>query len=159
MRTARIAVLTAVMVGWAGAAFAGPAALNVPPGYRATVVPAGRAELYFIKPGNHLDMTVTFKAMMRDGAQPVTATILQDVLVLDTLDKDGMHAVLLALNPNEAQYAMLSLTEGYRINFTIRGKGDVELHPMEIASFQRLYSDGPDKAPGKEASDKTPAKN
>jgi len=159
MKTMRMAVFAAVIMVWAGAAFAGAAELNVPPGYRATVVPAEMAELHYIKPGDRLDMTVTFDAVLKNGSQMVTATILQNVLVLDTVDKGGLHAVVLALNPNEAQYAMLSLTKNYRINFTLRGKGDVEMHPMEIAGFQKLFGGDSDNKPEKEEPGTAPAKN
>lgn len=75
------------------------------------------------------------------------------------MDKDGLHAVVLALNPNEAQYAMLSLTEGCRIHFTIRGKGDTEMHPMEIASFMKLLRGNPGEKPaGEPAGKPAPAK-
>jgi Flp pilus assembly protein CpaB len=49
-------------------------------------------------------------------------------------DKMG---VSLALNPNEAQYLALSQQQG-QVSIVVRGLGDVELHPMEIASFKRL---------------------
>lgn len=132
----------------------------VPLGYRAVVLPVAAAELAFIKPGSRLDMTVTFSALLKDDRkEQVTATILQNVLVLDTLDKGGVRALVLALNPNEAQYANLSMSEGYRINFTIRNPGDLELHPMEIASFRRLIRGGPEEKSGEEKEEKKePAK-
>ena len=43
----------------------------------------------------------------------------------------------LALNPQEAQYLSLSFKEG-EVSIIVRGLGDVEIHPMEIASFKRL---------------------
>ena len=46
-------------------------------------------------------------------------------------------ALSLALNPNEAQYLALSMKQG-EVAVIVRGLGDVELHPMEIASFKRL---------------------
>lgn len=149
MKITRIAVFAAVMTLCAGAAFAGAAKLNVPAGYRATVVPTERLELHYIKPGDRLDMTVTFDAVMKDGTQTITATILQNVLVLGTVDKGDLHGVVLALNPNEAQYAMLALKKSYRINFTIRGQGDMELHPMEIAGFHKLLRATADDKPAK----------
>lgn len=130
--------------------------MKVPPGYRATVVQADKAEFLFIKPGDRLDMLVTFDAVMKDNSkEKVTASILQNVLVLDTVSKDGVNAVVLALNPNEAQYAMLSL--GYQVHFTIRGKGDTELHPMEIASFKRLLRGDSDEKPAKKEDPAKPA--
>ena len=148
MKKMKMLALTAVLAGCAGASFA--AELAVPPGYRATVVPAEKAELLFIKPGDRLDMLVTFDAVMKDDRkEKVTASILQNVLVLDTAIKDGVCAGVVALNPNEAQYAMLSLA--YQVHFTIRGKDDMALHPMEIATFKRLIrSDSDEKPVGKE---------
>ena len=150
MKTMKMLLLAAVAAVCAGTGFA--AELNAPMGYRATVVAAEKAELLFIKPGDRLDMTVTFNALMGDNRkETVTATILQNVLVLDKADKGGVHAVVIALNPNEAQYAMLSLNEGYKVHFTIRGKGDTEMHPMEIASFKKLIRSTPEEKPaGKE---------
>jgi Flp pilus assembly protein CpaB len=137
MKTFKMLAIAAVLALGAGYGFA--AELAVPPGYRAVVVPVEKAELAFIKPGSRLDMTVTFSALLKDDRKElVTATILQNLLVLATLDKGGTRALVLALNPNEAQYANLSMAEGYRINFIIRNPGDRELHPMEIASFRRL---------------------
>ena len=127
--------------------------MKVPPGYRATVVPTDKAGFLFIKPG---DMLVTFDALMKDSSkEKVTASILQNVLVLDTVCKDGVYAVVVALNPNKAHYAMLSLA--YQIHFTIRGKGDTEMHPMHIASFKRLIKSDPDYKPARKEEPSKPA--
>lgn len=159
MKTFKTLAMAAVLS--LGAALGFAAELAVPPGYRAVVVPVEKSELAFIKPGSRLDMTVTFSALLKDDRKElVTATILQNLLVLATLDKGGVRALVLALNPNEAQYANLSMAEGYRINFIIRGKGDMEMHPMEIASFRRLIRGGDEEKPAekKEADKKEPAK-
>ena len=154
MKKMKLVLLAAVMTVCAGAGLA--AEMQVPPGYRAVVVPADKAEFLFIKPGARIDMLVTFDARMKDDTkEKVTASILQNVLVLDTVCKDGINAVVLALNPNEAQYAMLSLA--YQIHFTIRGKGDTELHPMEIASFKRLIKGDPEEKPAKKEEPAKPA--
>jgi len=117
--------------------------------------------LKLLKPGDHIDILVTFDAVMGDNRkEKVTATILQNVLVLgvgadlgqgmsaaqlkqkqkaasaDQAFSDKM-GVSLALNPNEAQYLALSQQQG-QVSIVVRGLGDVELHPMEIASFKRL---------------------
>ncbi len=157
MKNVKILGLAALLMAGAAGLFA--AELAVPPGYRAVVVPAEKAELMFIKPGGRVDMMVTFKAIMNDERKEnVTATLLQNVLVLDTVDKDGVRAAVLALNPNEAQYAMLSLGGNCQVHFSVRGKGDTEMHPMEIASFKRLIrSDADDKPADKDEAAK-PAK-
>jgi Flp pilus assembly protein CpaB len=156
MKKMKLVLLTAVMAVCAAGANAEDLNMKVPPGYRATVVPADKAEFLFIKPGDRLDMLVTFDAQMKDNSkEKVTASILQNVLVLDTVCKGGVYAVVLALNPNEAQYAMLSL--GYQVHFTIRGKGDTEMHPMEIASFRRLIKGDSDDKPAKKEEPAKPA--
>ena len=135
--------------------------VKVPPGYRGCLLPMENDLLRLVKPGDRVDILVTFDAVMGDNRkEKVTATILQNVLVLGVgsnlgqgmssaqakakeksesvdqsfSDKMGMS---LALNPNEAQYLSLSQEQG-KVSVVVRGLGDVELHPMEIASFKRL---------------------
>lgn len=135
--------------------------VKVPPGYRGCLLPLESDLLKLVKPGDRVDILVTFEAVMGDNRkEKVTATILQNVLVLGVganlgqgmssaqakakdkaesadagfSDKMGMS---LALNPNEAQYLSLSQEQG-KVSVVVRGLGDVELHPMEIASFKRL---------------------
>ena len=156
MKKMKLVLLTAIMAVCAVGAKAEDLNMKVPTGYRATVVQADKAEFLFIKPGDRLDMLVNFDALMKnDTKEKVTATILQNVLVLDTVCKDGIYAVVLALNPNEAQYTMLSYA--YQIHFTIRGKGDMEMHPMEIASFKRLIRGDSEEKPAKKEEPAKPA--
>ena len=135
--------------------------VKVPPGYRGCVLPLENDLLRLIKPGDRVDILVSFDAVMGDNRkEKVTATILQNVLVLGVgsnlgqglsiaqakdkaksesadqafSDKMGLS---LALNPNEEQYLSLSQEQG-KVSVVVRGLGDVELHPMEIASFKRL---------------------
>ena len=135
--------------------------VKVPPGYRGCVLPLENDLLRLIKPGDRVDILVTFDAVMGDNRkEKVTATILQNVLVLGVGTNLGQGlsgqqakakaaaesadqafsekaALSLALNPNEAQYLALSSKQG-DVVVVVRGLGDVELHPMEIASFKRL---------------------
>ena len=112
------------------------------PGYRAVSLPVPGYQAFFLKPGDRVDLLVTFEALMADDYKEiVTATILQDNVVLnvsrpETLD--GVGVVQLMCNPNEAQYAALSLAEGKRLSFIRRAPDDTELHPMEMASFKKL---------------------
>lgn len=135
--------------------------VKVPPGYRGCILPLDSEMLKLLKPSDHIDVLVTFDAVMGDNRkEKVTATILQNVLVLgvgadlgqgmsaqqlkakqkaasaDQAFSDKM-GISLALNPNEAQYLALSQQQG-TVSIVVRGLGDVELHPMEIASFKRL---------------------
>ena len=135
--------------------------VKVPPGYRGCMLPLDNDLLRLIKPGDKIDVLVTFDAVMGDNRkEKVTATILQNVLVLgvgsnlgqglsaaQAKAKTGQEAadqafsekgaLSLALNPNETQYLALSMKQG-DVSVAVRGLGDVELHPMEIASFKRL---------------------
>lgn len=136
--------------------------VKIPPGYRGAMLPIEPEMKVLIKPGDRVDVLVTFEAMMNDGRkEKVTATILQNVLVIavGTNLGQGMNAkqfksqqateektaafaekatVSLALNPNEAQYLALALKQGDP-TVIMRGLGDVEMHPMEMASFRKLF--------------------
>jgi len=136
--------------------------VKIPPGYRGAVVPVENELLKLIKPGDRVDILVTFDALMADNRkEKVTATILQNVLVLgvggnlgqgmtakefsDKESKEQQTAAFAekgilscALNPNEAQYLSLAQKQG-EITVILRGLGDVEMHPMEMASFRKLF--------------------
>jgi len=136
--------------------------VKIPPGYRGAMLPIEPEMKVLIKPGDRVDVLVTFEAMMNDGRkEKVTATILQNVLVIAvgtnlgqgmnlkqfksqqaTEEKTAAFAekatVSLALNPNEAQYLALALKQGDP-TVIMRGLGDVEMHPMEMASFRKLF--------------------
>jgi pilus assembly protein CpaB len=136
--------------------------VKIPPGYRGAMLPIEAEMKALIKPGDRVDVLVTFDAMMNDGRkEKVTATILQNVLIIavGTNLGQGMSAkqfhnasaaeekasgmaekstVSLALNPNEAQYLALALKQGDP-TVIMRGLGDVEMHPMEMASFRKLF--------------------
>jgi pilus assembly protein CpaB len=136
--------------------------VKIPPGYRGAMLPIEPEMKVLIKPGDRVDVLITFDAVMNDGRkEKVTATILQNVLIIavGTNLGQGMNAkqfknqaaqedktaafaekatVSLALNPNEAQYLALALAQGAP-TVVMRGLGDVEMHPMEMASFRKLF--------------------
>ncbi|MBI4051229.1 MAG: Flp pilus assembly protein CpaB, partial [Elusimicrobia bacterium] len=136
--------------------------VKVPPGYRGAVLSVDNEFLHLVKPGDRVDILVTFDALMADNRkEKVTATILQNVLVLgvgtnlgqgmtseqakakkgteQSLEAFSEKGVLsLALNPNEAQYLALATKQG-EPTVVVRGLGDVEMHPMEMASFRKLF--------------------
>ena len=136
--------------------------VKIPPGYRGTILAIEQELKPLLKPGDHVDVLVTFEAVMADTRkEQVTATILQNVQVIavGTNLGQGMSAlqakaasekenttaafsekamVALALNPNEAQYLALAVKQGIT-TVILRGLGDVEMHPMEMASFRRLF--------------------
>lgn len=111
-------------------------------GYRGMAVSLPGTQAAFVKKGDRVDVMVTFDAQMKDKAkEKVTATILQDVLVLDVIKpaKIEDRGVLdVELNPNEAQYLALGIMQG-EIQISVRAPGDKEMHPMEMASFRKLF--------------------
>jgi len=135
--------------------------VKVPPGFRGAILPVENELLKLVKPGDRVDILVTFEAVMGDNRKErVTATILQNALVLGVgtnlgqgLNMDAAKqkaaaeaaaqafsdkgVLSLSLNPIEAQYLALSQKNG-DVNVVVRGLGDIEVHFMEIASFKKL---------------------
>lgn len=154
-KTVMAALIVAVAAGVAGVAGAAGStgaavertatAAEIPAGYRAVALPLPGTQLAFVKKGDRVDVLVEFEALMDvkggDAKEKVVATILQNVVVADVkrpekLDQIG--AVELLLNPNEAQYAALSLEQG-SLHLARRASGDAEMHPMEMATFRKLF--------------------
>ncbi|MBI5241327.1 MAG: hypothetical protein HY926_12715 [Elusimicrobia bacterium] len=111
-------------------------------GYRGVSLSLPGHQLAFLKKGDHVDVMVTFDAKMADERkEKVTATILQNVRIVD-VSKPGKGeergTVQILLNPNEAQYAALSDAQG-DLHVALRAPGDTEMHPMEMASFRKLF--------------------
>lgn len=136
--------------------------VKVPPGERGSVLSVSNEIMGLVKPGDRIDIMVTFEANMVDGRkEKVTATILQNVLVLGVGGDlgQGMTArqsddkakaeksaqaysdkgvLSISLSPVEAQFLALSEKQG-DITVIVRGMGDMEKHPLEMASFRRLF--------------------
>ncbi len=111
-------------------------------GYREVAIPLPGNRLAFVKKGDHVDVLVTFEAIMKDNRkEKVTATIIQNARVEDVLKPAKLEdngVVELLLNPTEADYAVLSKAQG-EIDIIIRSQGDVEMVLMEMASFRKLF--------------------
>jgi len=134
---------------------------KVHPGYRGAIVMVDNELMQLIKPGDRVDVLVTFEASISGHKEKVTATILQNVHVLAVGENlgQGMTAkqfqqtsaasaqaaafsekgvLSLELNPQEAQYLALAANQGV-VSVALRGLGDLEMHPIEMASFQKLF--------------------
>jgi len=115
---------------------------RVLPGYRGASLLLPWHQVAFLHTGQRVDVLVTFEAKLKgDVKEKVTATILQNVIVVDvqkTSKLEGKGVVQLLLNPNEAQYAALGAQQG-ELHIAARSEGDVEMHPMEMASFRKLF--------------------
>jgi Flp pilus assembly protein CpaB len=116
--------------------------IPIPNGYRGVSLPIPGYQLASIKKGDRADVLLTFEATMADKAkEKVTATILQDVVVVDIqkpLKLDEKGVVVLMLNPVEAQYAALSYSTG-ELMLSRRAERDTEMKPMEMASLRKLF--------------------
>lgn len=110
-------------------------------GYRAMAVPVEAKRLRWIEPGDRVDVLATFEAKLGakgdDGKQTVTATILQNVIVLSVDHKEGL--VELQVNPNESQYVAVFHGMDKGLWLIKRAAGDLEMHPMEMATASKLF--------------------
>ncbi len=159
MKTMKLVFSCAVFLAAAGPAFAGDAPSDgavavssaaappsaLVPGYRGAVIPLSGDQLLYLKRGDRVDVLVTFEAVMGKKGETtkemVTATILQTVVVLNVRRSENREmpgALELMCNPVEAQYAALSVAQASKINISVRAPGDMQLHPMEMASFRKL---------------------
>lgn len=124
-------------------AFAAPALRAAEPefplksGYRALTLNLPKHQVRFLNPGDRVDFMVTFEALTKGGKDQVTATLLQNVTVLQVDREAGL--VQLQVNPNEAQYAALANQGKHDVWLLKRAEGDIELPPMEMASFRKLF--------------------
>jgi hypothetical protein len=115
--------------------------LAVKTGYRALNLPFPDHQLAFLSPGAHVDVMATFEALTgKKGEQTkedVTATLLQNVRVLAVDARQGL--IQLEVNPNEAQYAALFSSKDKVLWLTVRGDGDKDMKPMEMAVARKLF--------------------
>lgn len=118
-------------------------AMRIVHGYRGATLPVPASQALFLSKGDRVDVLVTIEALMGNGAKElVTATILQNALVMSVFkpeDKNNTAAVELMLNPVEAQYLALSLVQNKEIHLILRAPGDVEMRPMEMSTFRKLF--------------------
>jgi Flp pilus assembly protein CpaB len=135
-------IIAAVLLAVSAAAVRAVEPASVPAGYRAVTIPLSGHRLAFIRKGDHVDVLVTFEAVVADKSkEKVTATILQYVLVSNVQKPaklEDMGAVELIVNPNESQYTALALHQG-ELDLAVRPESDKKLDPMEMASFRKLF--------------------
>ena len=136
-----IRILAVALILAAVPALAADKAPTMPAGYRAMTMPFPSHQLRFLEAGDRIDMMTTFTAEMgekdKKHKEEVTATIMQNVLVLAVDRKEGV--IQLIFNPNEAQYAALFAAKDKTLWLTKRAAGDTEMHPMEMASAAKLF--------------------
>ena len=137
--------------------------LKVSPNYRAFILDVSNNVSNLVKPGDKVDILLTFEASLKGGTKEnMAATILQNITVLGVgsnlgqgLDSAGKAAnaekeanaaafsdrsvLSLALTPLEAQYLALAKEEG-EITIVVRSNGDTKMFPMAVSSFSKLFS-------------------
>ena len=137
--------------------------LKVTPNYRAFILEVNNNVSNLVKPGDKVDILLTFEASLKGGTKEnMAATILQNILVLGVGSNLGQgldaaskaansekeanaaafsdRSVLsLALTPLEAQYLALAQQEG-DITIVVRSSGDSKMYPMAVSSFSKLFS-------------------
>ncbi|NNN06949.1 MAG: hypothetical protein HKL90_13715 [Elusimicrobia bacterium] len=115
---------------------------KVPPGYRAIVMPLSCGEAEIIRPGDRVDVDVTFDhSEISSIKEPRAATLLQNVLALEVQEpktNQGCGAVVLLLNPVESRFAFLAM-DHKKLHLSLRSRGDAEVRPMEIIEFRKLF--------------------
>jgi pilus assembly protein CpaB len=139
--------------------------LRVLPNYRAFMLDVNTSVSSLVKPNDKVDVLLTFEALLKGGTkEKTTATILQDVQVLGvggnlgqgmdstqkqaSAERDANSAafsdrsvISLSVTPIEAQYLALAKEEG-EITIIVRSTGDSQRYPIEMSSFQRLFTTG-----------------
>lgn len=108
---------------------------------RAVSIPLADYQLLPLRTGDSVDILATFDVKTEKKSEKLCATILQNVRVVGvslSSAAEGKGAVVLALNPNEAQMAALSVEQS-DLTVALRNDGDREVYPMEIAGYAKMF--------------------
>ena len=109
--------------------------------YRAVSIPISGYELRHIRTGDRVDVLSTFDSQYSGAKRMLTATMLQNVLVLGVdppAKGEEKSTLILKLNPNEVQYAVLGARQS-ELSIALRHEGDNDIYPMEMASFVKFF--------------------
>jgi Flp pilus assembly protein CpaB len=109
--------------------------------YRAVSIPINGYELRHIRTGDRVDVLATFDSQFGGAKRKLTATMLQNVLVMGVdapCKGQEKGTLILKLNPSEMQYAALGVRQS-DLSIALRRDGDNEIYPMEMASFVKFF--------------------
>jgi pilus assembly protein CpaB len=119
----------------------------VPTGLRAVAIAVDEESSvsFLIKPGDYVDVLLSFESSGEKKVSTVTAVILQAVQVVSTgtkfdapdPDAKGYNSIALALSPEEAEILTFAREKG-RITFALRGVGDTVKEKLKLTSFDDL---------------------
>jgi Flp pilus assembly protein CpaB len=122
--------------------------LKLQPEYHRALIAVGPEFKSLIKPGDRIDVLMTFNAKMSSGRrEKITATILQDIPVIavgNNLDHDRSAGlaekwmISVAVNPEAFAYLTLAAKQG-EVIVRLTGSGDAVIRPMAIIGFRKLF--------------------
>ncbi len=107
----------------------------------------------FLFPGCHVDVLVTLHPA--DGERPLTATVLQNVVVLSTGEKtepdpsgkpQNVKQVTVLLTPDDAQKLVLASNQG-TVQFVLRNGSDQVQQQRRPVELKDLQGNAPQTAP------------
>ena len=115
-------------------------------------IPVSAWQSDFIKAGDRVDVILAYAKpapshkdtegiSTSTNTIPVASMIFQYMKVLRSVPAEkttGLGAVEVAVNPLEAEYLAWGLAWGKGISLAVRGPGDIETHPTEDISMQKL---------------------
>jgi|GEM_PF-6681028 len=111
-------------------------------GYRSVALPVNEYGLTDLRSGDRVDVLSVFDGLTPDHrTEKFAATLLQNVKVLGVEhsgDRKSQGTLHLLLNPLEAQYAALGISQG-EIFVSLRKEGDAEIYPMEMSNYRALF--------------------
>ncbi|MBI5595805.1 MAG: hypothetical protein HY928_06915 [Elusimicrobia bacterium] len=108
---------------------------------RAVAVPMDDYQLFPLRTGDSVDLLAVFDTRTDKRSEKMCATVLQNIRVLGvelSAAGPGKGALILALNPNEAQMAALAMRQS-ELSVAARNDGDREVYPMEMAGFSKMF--------------------
>lgn len=111
---------------------------DIPAGWRAYTLETDAVTAQNAAPGGRVDILMGFDAVLKTGGSNyVVATILQRVLVIDTVRAEGKNGLVLMLAPDDAQYLLLAENENIKVVF--RRPDDAAAGPIQVSVLSNLF--------------------
>ena len=107
--------------------------------WRAYALPVDGFTAKLFKQGDIADILFYYDNFLVSGRkEALVATLLQKVRVLDVLKADGDYAVVLQVDPRDAQYLFVCEKSG-KLKPIIRNPNDAAVNVLDLASFSTLF--------------------
>jgi len=100
-------------------------------------------QLEGLRPGDRVDLMVTYEHVSAAGKDTITATIIQAAPLLSVvkakdLSPETKCAARLLLSPLQAQYAALASVQGRELSLAVRYEADAASRILDAASFKKI---------------------